>query len=117
MFTEQPEQSLAALGEVRLIKLIGEWLGSVSPESPEGMGDDCAVHPPAKGRQQLLTTDSLTYGQHFDGTLGAADAGAKLIKRNLSDIAAMGAHRALPCSISCAAPTSAFSGWQTLSAG
>ncbi len=90
VFTDQPEQSLAALGEVRLIKLIGEWLGPVSPESPEGMGDDCAVHPPAKGRQELLTTDSLTYGQHFDGTLGAADAGAKLIKRNLSDIAAMG---------------------------
>ena len=54
------------------------------------MGDDCAVLPPGSGRPLLLTTDSLSYGQHFDDSVSAADAGSKLIKRNLSDIAAMG---------------------------
>ena len=54
------------------------------------MGDDCAVLDRPKGLKQILTTDSLSYGQHFDSSISAHDAGAKLIKRNLSDIAAMG---------------------------
>lgn len=82
---------LNSVDEGRLIKLIGDWLGPVSPESPTGMGDDCAVLQPLSSRhKQLLTTDSLTLGQHFDQTASARAAGAKLIKRNLSDIAAMG---------------------------
>jgi thiamine-monophosphate kinase len=47
------------------------------------------VAPPA-GAHQILTTDSLSYGQHFDASVGAREAGGKLVKRNLSDIAAMG---------------------------
>jgi thiamine-monophosphate kinase len=54
------------------------------------MGDDCAVVEVPAGLKQILTTDSLTYGQHIDASVSAHDAGAKLIKRNLSDIAAMG---------------------------
>lgn len=54
------------------------------------MGDDCAVITPEEGLKQIITTDTLTYGIHFDATVSARDAGAKLIKRNLSDIAAMG---------------------------
>ncbi len=54
------------------------------------MGDDCAVLEPPTGGKQILTTDSLSYRQHFDNSVTPENAGAKLIKRNLSDIAAMG---------------------------
>lgn len=90
MFTDQTDNSIRSLGEIKLIESIKDWLGSVAPESPYGMGDDCAVIDLPETRQQILTTDSLTYGQHFDDRVCARDAGAKLVKRNLSDIAAMG---------------------------
>ena len=41
-------------------------------------------------RPQLLTVDSVLYGRHFDSRLSPRAAGAKLLKRNLSDLAAMG---------------------------
>jgi thiamine-monophosphate kinase len=53
------------------------------------MGDDCAVLAPARGRE-LLTIDPVIAGVHFDGKVSPGDAGSKLVKRNLSDIAAMG---------------------------
>lgn len=92
MFTKNADESISGLGEVALIAKIRHWLGAVSPNSPQGMGDDCAVLDRPKGLKQILTTDSLSYGQHFDSSISAHDAGAKLIKRNLSDIAAMGGH-------------------------
>lgn len=88
-FTSNRAQSVAAQGERRLIVGIRQWLGRASPASPFGIGDDCAVIPPAK-RHQLVTTDPVIYGQHFDATVPPRAAGAKLLKRNLSDIAAMG---------------------------
>ena len=81
---------IASLGEVALIEKIGEWLGPVNPPAPAGIGDDCAVLEPPVGAKQIITTDSVSYGQHFDDSISAENAGAKLIKRNLSDIAAMG---------------------------
>ena len=78
------------LGEIALIKKIGAWLGPVNPPAPAGIGDDCAVLEPPVGAKQIITTDTVSYGQHFDDSVSAEDAGAKLIKRNLSDIAAMG---------------------------
>ena len=90
MFTKNADKSIRGLGEVALIAQIRHWLGAVSPNSPQGMGDDCAVVDRPGGLKQILTTDSLSYGQHFDDSISARDAGAKLIKRNLSDIAAMG---------------------------
>ncbi|HXC01950.1 MAG TPA: thiamine-phosphate kinase [Opitutaceae bacterium] len=82
--------SVAALGEEKLIALIRRWLGPVSPPTPFGIGDDCAVLPATSARQ-LITTDPVIYGRHFDDATPAAAAGAKLLKRNLSDLAAMGA--------------------------
>ena len=90
MFTKNADGSIRALAEVALIAQIRNWLGAVAPTSPQGMGDDCAVVDWPIGMKQILTTDSLSYGQHFDDSVSAHDAGAKLIKRNLSDIAAMG---------------------------
>jgi thiamine-monophosphate kinase len=54
-----------------------------------GIGDDCAVLPAAHGRQ-LITVDPVIYGRHFDDTIPPRAVGAKLLKRNLSDLAAMG---------------------------
>ena len=88
-FTAVRSESVAALGEVELIRRLGRWLAPVSPPSPRGMGDDCAVLP-ASRRPQLITVDPLIYGRHFDAGLAPERAGAKLLKRNLSDIAAMG---------------------------
>ncbi|MEE2988532.1 MAG: thiamine-phosphate kinase [Verrucomicrobiota bacterium] len=90
MFTKNTDESIRALAEVALIAQIRHWLGAVAPSCPQGIGDDCAVVDWPKGLKQVLTTDSLSYGQHFDDSVSAHDAGAKLIKRNLSDIAAMG---------------------------
>jgi thiamine-monophosphate kinase len=89
-FTSNLTDSVAHLGEVSLIEQIGVWLGPVSPAAPHGIGDDCAVLDPVKTGRQILTVDSVSYGQHFDDSVSPEDAGAKLIKRNLSDIAAMG---------------------------
>lgn len=88
-FTAQRAASVTALGERRLIANIKRWLGDVTPAAPFGIGDDCAVIPPAR-RHQLVTTDPVIHGRHFDDRASARAVGAKLLKRNLSDIAAMG---------------------------
>jgi thiamine-monophosphate kinase len=88
-FTNRPKESVAALGEARLIERIRAWLGDVSPPAPFGIGDDCAVLPPNR-RRQLVTTDPVIYGRHFDDAVPPRAVGEKLLKRNLSDLAAMG---------------------------
>ncbi len=88
-FTSRRSETVAAVGEQQLIAHIRRWLGDVCPPAPFGIGDDCAVLPPAQ-HAQLVTTDPVIYGRHFDDTVPARAAGAKLLKRNLSDIAAMG---------------------------
>ncbi len=88
-FTTRPRESVAAYGEQRLIAAIRGWLGGASPRAPFGIGDDCAVLPGSRGRQ-LITVDPVVYGRHFDDSVPAAAVGAKLLKRNLSDLAAMG---------------------------
>lgn len=89
LFTRNNEDSVASLGEGALIHSIKRWLGSATPESPYGIGDDCAQFPPSN-RQQLITVDPVVYGKHFDDTIAPRHVGEKLLKRNLSDIAAMG---------------------------
>jgi thiamine-monophosphate kinase len=88
-FTQRHSDSVAAWGEEKLIEAIRRWLGTASPRAPFGIGDDCAVLPASKGRQ-LITVDPVIYGRHFDDTLPARTVGTKLLKRNLSDLAAMG---------------------------
>jgi len=88
-FTSNRVRSVGARGERRLIADIRRWLGGASPASPFGIGDDCAVIPPTH-RHQLVTTDPVIHGRHFDDRVPARAVGAKLLKRNLSDIAAMG---------------------------
>lgn len=89
-FTEDITASIASLGEKELIRRIRVWLGASAPATPTGMGDDCAVLPDAAGPKRLITTDSVVLNRHFEATCPAGHAGSKLLRRNLSDIAAMG---------------------------
>ena len=88
-FTKRHHESVSAWGEEKLIAAIRRWLGSASPKAPFGIGDDCAVLPPSRGRQ-LITVDPVIHGRHFDDTVAPRAVGEKLLKRNLSDLAAMG---------------------------
>jgi len=88
-FSPHPRETVAQHGEVALIAAIRRWLGPAAPPSPAGMGDDCAVLAPLRGKP-LVTVDPVIYGEHFDDRNSPQDAGTKLFRRNLSDIAAMG---------------------------
>lgn len=88
-FTKNFQDSVSAFGEEKLIAAIRHWLGTASPRAPFGIGDDCAVVPGSRGRQ-LITVDPVIYPRHFDDRVPARAVGAKLLKRNLSDLAAMG---------------------------
>ncbi len=91
-FSENPTGTVGSLGEVALLKKIETWLSqtpAVSPATPRGIGDDCAVLPSSNERR-LVTTDSVVFGKHFDESVPPQNAGAKLLNRNASDIAAMG---------------------------
>ena len=90
IFSKQSKDTISALGESQLIEKIRQWLGPVSPPAPFGIGDDCALLSNPGKNSSLLTTDSLCFGRHFNKETPSEKAGAKLIKRNLSDIAAMG---------------------------
>ncbi|MFP4492317.1 MAG: thiamine-phosphate kinase [Puniceicoccaceae bacterium] len=89
-FAENPDDRIDRIGEKRLLSFIREWLGAACPPAPRGIGDDAAVLPRPDRPHLLLTNDGLVWGRHFDATASASAAGAKLLKRSLSDIAAMG---------------------------
>lgn len=89
-FTKNPSESIARLGERKLLEKIRLWLGETSPHAPHGMGDDTAILPIEPDQFNLITTDTLAYKCHFNDAVKPEQAGAKLVKRNLSDIAAMG---------------------------
>lgn len=88
-FSARARDAVSAWGEERLIRHIRGWLGPTSPRAPFGIGDDCAVLPASRGAQ-LITVDPVIFGRHFDATVAPEAVGAKLLKRNLSDLAAMG---------------------------
>lgn len=94
-FSERPAETIASLGEQKLLARIRRWLGAAAPASPAGMGDDCAVLAPSRrGRgaapATLVTVDPVIFGEHFDASVPPRAVGRKLLRRNLSDIAAMG---------------------------
>lgn len=82
---------LDQLGEVGLLQRVSVWLGPAAPPPPAGPGDDAAVLPAGAPAFNIVTVDSVVRGRHFDDTLSPERVGAKLVKRNLSDLAAMGA--------------------------
>jgi len=82
---------VGGLGEKNLISRIRGNFGNAMPPSPYGAGDDCALIEKNKLEKNIYaTTDAVIYGRHFDDSASARAAGAKLFKRNASDIASMG---------------------------
>ncbi|MEP7060653.1 MAG: AIR synthase related protein, partial [Actinomycetota bacterium] len=79
------------IGEQELLTAIGKVLSGSGPEVLVGVGDDAAVVRGGDG-DQVITTDAMVEGTHFDrGQTSARDLGYKAVVVNLSDIAAMGA--------------------------
>lgn len=84
---------LDALGEFGLIRRLR---GQVAPPrhvgTLTGIGDDAAVLRPTVGRVQVVTTDLLLEGVHFDLTFcPLRHLGYKAVAVNVSDVAAMNA--------------------------
>lgn len=74
-------------------ELIAELFAPLSAGSPGAFGltDDAAVISPAPGNTLVTTLDTIVAGVHFpDGSPGA-EVARRLLRVNLSDLAAMGA--------------------------
>jgi thiamine-monophosphate kinase len=85
-------QTVEDLGEHALIARICARFPPAPGFVIVGIGDDAAVVEPARNALEVLTTDCLVEGVHFDQTfVGAADIGHKALAVSLSDLAAMGA--------------------------
>jgi thiamine-monophosphate kinase len=91
--TTLPDRSVARLTEEELIRRVVQALGVAAPPFPEGPGGDCAHLDTTRGgrRYRASTIDSVLLGRHFDAACAGHRAGAKLVNRNLSDLAAAGA--------------------------
>lgn len=86
------ENCVGKLNEKSLINRVREIFGDTMPLSPFGAGDDCALIKRDSFSQNIYaTSDSVIMDVHFTRDTSAELAGAKLMKRNISDIAAMGA--------------------------
>jgi len=84
-------KAISKIREFDLIRQLRQRYRAKSPLILRGIGDDAAVIAPAKNWWQLLTTDLLTEGIHFDlRTATFSDIGFRAAAANLSDIAAMG---------------------------
>lgn len=82
------------IGEFGLIDRIHETLGDVAQREGllHGIGDDSAVLDAGNGRSQVVSTDLLIEGVHFDRTfMPLRYLGWKAVSVNVSDIVAMNA--------------------------
>jgi len=84
-------QLVSEAGERALIDRIRQRVPNADPALLVGIGDDAAVATPDRGALQVLTTDALVEGVHFDRRFSTpADIGYKALAVNVSDIASMG---------------------------
>ena len=82
-----------------------------------GLRDDAAVFGVPEGRELVVTTDAMVAGVHFFPDDAPADIAAKLMRSNLSDLAAMGAEP-LAYTLVTALPRSLDESWlEALAAG
>jgi thiamine-monophosphate kinase len=82
---------LSDAGERALIERIRRRLPAAPRELLIGIGDDAAVAAPDRGALQVLTTDALVEGVHFDRRFSTpSDIGYKALAVNISDVASMG---------------------------
>lgn len=82
---------ISRVGEFGLIKRLSEIVQPYRDSFiVRGIGDDAAVYIPAKGKAQVVTTDALVEGVHFDLTfVSMRNLGWKSMVVNLSDLASM----------------------------
>jgi thiamine-monophosphate kinase len=114
--------TVADLGERTIIARIQSRLPANPAWTLIGIGDDAAIVEPVRGALEVLTTDSMIEGVHFDLRFSRPfDIGWKALAVNLSDIAAMGAaprtsllSLALPSSFSVDALDQLVDGFLTL---
>ena len=79
------------LGEFGLIHRLTSKLKFQASNSILGIGDDCAVYPVKSGSKEVISTDALVEGIHFNlSTTTPEELGRKALSVSLSDIAAMG---------------------------
>jgi thiamine-monophosphate kinase len=79
-------------GERALIERIRARVPAPPPSVIVGIGDDAAVVRPERNALEVVTTDGLVEGVHFEHDfLSPSDIGHKALAVNLSDLAAMGA--------------------------
>ena len=84
-------RTVSDIGEHALISRITQRLARPSWVLV-GPGDDAAVVQPERGTFDVLTTDAIVEGVHFDRRFAPPDAiGHRALAVNLSDLAAMGA--------------------------
>nr|WP_237688150.1 thiamine-phosphate kinase [Sneathiella sedimenti] len=77
-------------GEFALIDRVLKPLAADTPAAL-GLTDDAAVLTPPKGKDLVLTKDAMVAGVHFREADLPGDIARKLLRVNLSDLAAMGA--------------------------
>ena len=81
---------ISTLGEFGLIRHLTKDLKTVNASTQKGVGDDCAVLAPAAGMKQLVTSDLLMEGIHFDlQYTPLKHLGYKSAMVNFSDVYAM----------------------------
>lgn len=84
--------TVADLGERELIRRIQARTPAPPGWVSVAIGDDAAIVEPERNAAEVVTTDALIEGVHFERAFsGAADVGYKALAVNLSDLAAMGA--------------------------
>ncbi len=82
---------VADAGERALIERIRSRVPPADSSLIVGIGDDAAVAAPERGALQVLTTDALVEGVHFDRRFSTpSDIGHKALAVNVSDVASMG---------------------------
>jgi thiamine-monophosphate kinase len=88
-----PAGKAEAVGaEFDFIERVRARAAAGAPGPVLGIGDDCAVWRPTPGMEQVITTDLLLEGVHFERAwCPLPDLGYKALAVNLSDVAAMGA--------------------------
>jgi len=83
--------AISSLGEFGLIERLASRIQLTRSSSVKGIGDDAAVIDP-EGLHQVVTTDMLVEGVHFDlGYVPLKHLGYKAIVASLSDVCAMNA--------------------------
>jgi thiamine-monophosphate kinase len=108
MATADPPSS-APLGEFGRIARLLRPLAAGFPGALD-LTDDAAVFAPPPGRDLVVTTDAMVEGVHYLPDDPPGDVAAKLLRVNLSDLAAMGADP-LAYTLTTALPRSVDDGW------